>query len=85
MEIIFYKRNNDYTPDVIDKIMRHFITLYSKENYTKYKNLSIFTLCAICHKYTEELEIYEDYLVCNACDPKDYDEDKMRAWLRLDR
>ena len=80
---IFFKEATGKTVDIFDIIVKHHLIQYVRENHENDDQFYLFTLCAICRKKKEELRIHEDFIICNDCNPRDYNEEKLRAWIRL--
>ena len=64
---------------LFEKIQQDFLLLANE------KLSSRFRLCVVCHDNQQKLYIHDNFIICDSCDPKDIDENKVRAWLKLDR
>ena len=83
--VIFSKGTEKKTFDVVEKILRHYFLQFAIQQSKNDPRLTLFGMCAICREEKTELQVHDEFVICNSCDPADFNEDKMRAWMKLDR
>ena len=65
--------------ELLEKIQKDFLLLDSDTSSPFQR------MCIVCHDDQQPMHIYNNYVICDSCDPKDIDEDKVQAWLRLNK
>ena len=82
---IFYREEKSNIFEILDEILEVYFLHYAKNEYRNDPKLTICTVCAICFSDKSKLRKFEDYVICTSCDPNEFDKEKFRAWLKIDR